>query len=353
MQFCRKTVSLVLATLLLSACDGQLDIGCEAVAELTPICGLQAPEDIEVTPDGSALLLSQFGGIDGGPGSLARFDPVGGRAETLYPRQPGAEAVADWGDASCPGQPGAEFSPHGIDLSRRADGRWQLLVVNHGGRESVEFFELLEDAATALRWRGCVLLPPPSFLNDVVALPEGGFLVTHMFAKDSVWALLQAFLGRDSGFVWQWQPGQGLSELAGSRGAFPNGIQLSADGERVYLNLYMPGALRVIERASGRHLAELAISQPDNSSWLPDGRLLVASHLREGLLPKLCTDVHAGACAQRFQLVAVNPETLATEVLLDHAGAPMGAGTVAVPLGEHLYVGSYAGNRLLKAPLGL
>ena len=32
-----------------------------------------------------------------------------------------------------------QFAPHGIDIERRADGAEELLVVNHGGRESVEY----------------------------------------------------------------------------------------------------------------------------------------------------------------------------------------------------------------------
>ena len=43
-------------------------------------------------------------------------------------------------DVPCPGPPPPAFSPHGIHLSERSDGRLQLLAVQHGGRESVEFF---------------------------------------------------------------------------------------------------------------------------------------------------------------------------------------------------------------------
>ena len=43
-----------------------------------------------------------------------------------------------WGTPDCPGEPDKAFAPHGIHLSRRGDGRLQLLVVNHGGREAIE-----------------------------------------------------------------------------------------------------------------------------------------------------------------------------------------------------------------------
>src|SRR6185503_17968258 len=96
-----------------------------------------------------------------------------------------APAGERWGDATCPGPPSAAFSPHGIDLARRRDGRLALLAVNHGGRESVEFFEVAEPEHPTVTWRGCAIPPPESFLNEVAILPDGGFVTTHMFARST------------------------------------------------------------------------------------------------------------------------------------------------------------------------
>ena len=41
------------------------------------------------------------------------------------------------------------FEPHGIDVAVRDDGVYELLVVNHGWRESVEVFEILLEQAPA------------------------------------------------------------------------------------------------------------------------------------------------------------------------------------------------------------
>lgn len=356
MRIVFRTLLLAFAALILSACDSHVaEMPCEPVGALEPICGLQAPEDIEATPDGRFLLLSQFGGLDGGPGSIALFDPSTEKAELLFPlQQAGTDSASDWGDPNCPGRPGSAFSPHGIHLAQRESGEWQLLVVNHGGRESVEFFRLDEVRdGYRLQWRGCVVLPGDSFLNDVAALPEGGFLVTHMLPKGNWWAMIATFvMGSERGHVWHWRSGEEPSVAPWSHAAFPNGIQISGDGERVFLNLYSPGRVRVVDRRSGDIVAELPVDQPDNSAWLADGRLVVASHVKESLLPGLCTNVYEGACPQRFQLVAIDPDDLTKEVLLDHGGAPMGAGTVAQQLGDALYVGSYAGNRLLRVPMG-
>lgn len=342
---------LALSLLLLSACDRQdLAMPCEPVGVLEPICGLQAPEDIEVTPDGSSLLISQFGGMFGGTGNLALLDPDSGVARRLFPVDQASSAGESWGDSNCPGQPGEEFAPHGIHLSQRAGGEWQLLVVNHGDREAVEFFELTGNGGDyALQWRGCAVLPAPSFLNDVVGTPDGGFLVSHMYAKNSLLSPLKTMTGKAEGHAWHWSGDGQLRVFPGSEGAFPNGIQISPDGDTIYLNHYF-GSVLVLDRHSGERLTEIPIHHADNIGWLPDGRLVFASHIQEGLIPELCMNVGEGACSQRFQIIAVNPETYAQEILLDHKGAPMGAGTIAQQLGGNLYIGSYAGGRLLRVP---
>src|SRR5262245_13128525 len=54
----------------------------------------------------------------------------------------------------------AAFEPHGIDIARRPDGIAELYMVNHGGRESVEVFEiLLDEPRPALRWIGAAEMP--------------------------------------------------------------------------------------------------------------------------------------------------------------------------------------------------
>ena len=53
-----------------------------------------------------------------------------------------------------------KFRPHGIDVKLRPDGRTELYVVNHGGNESVEVFEVDLDAdRPSLKWIGGVRLP--------------------------------------------------------------------------------------------------------------------------------------------------------------------------------------------------
>jgi hypothetical protein len=350
----------LLGAALVCGCSSSVEpiVDCEAAGRVRPICGLHNPEDLVVLPGGKLLLVSQFGSIDGSrPGSLAALDVASESLEPLFPAAaagglPDVAAGPLWGDPGC-APPGESFNPHGIDLTTRSDGALQLLVVNHGGRESVEFFEVLLDGSRArLAWRGCALPPDESFLNDVVALPDGGFLATHMLPKDSRFLpLLKGLVGLDTGYVLEWQPGVGFREMPGTAAPFPNGIEISPDAESIYLNVYLGDEVRRIARKSGELLGVAEVPRPDNSTWAPDGRLLVASHTASVGEMLACGEIEQGSCPFEFQIVALDPETLAAEVLFRNAGPPMGAGTVAVRLGDELFIGTYAGDRVARVAL--
>jgi hypothetical protein len=331
---------------------------CEPKGDARPICGMQNPEDLAVLPGELALIVSQFGTMDGAQsGNLATYDLANDAVNVVFPNTADPpQAEAGWGDANCPGPPSPAFSPHGIDLEKRPDGRLRLLVVNHGGRESVEIFEVLPFGRVAsVRWRGCAVPPEGSYLNDVVALPDGGFLATHMFPKSgaivSAFHLIRGLLSMEIGHVLEWQPDTGFRKVPGTGAPFPNGIEVSDDGGIIYLNVYMAGQLRRIDRRTGEVLGVVTVASPDNVTWGEDGRLLVASH-EDGRETMGCNAIDAGACPAAYAIVAIDPETQASEVVYRNAGAPMGAGTVAVEVAGELFIGSFKSDRIVRAPKG-
>jgi len=262
----------------------------------------------------------------------------------------GSSATPGWGEPDCPGPPGPAFGPHGIHLARRGDGKLQLLVVNHGGRESIELFEVAR-AGRSVTWRGCALPPDDAYINSVVTTPEGGFLATHMYPRTSALGALAGLIGRDTGFVLEWSPDGSWSVVPGSEAPFPNGIELSPDGKTVYLNAYLADEVRRIDRETGELQAVAAVASPDNTRWSADGsRLLVASHTGPFLEMMKCQRMERGACPLAFEVVSLDPDTLERETVLVHEGAPMGAATVALDLDGSLYLGSFKGDRLVRAP---
>ncbi len=348
----------IMAGILAVGCGDRLPpvAGCSAVGDLVPVCGLSRPEDMELLPDGHTLVISQMGTLDGArAGSLALYDTATGIITELPPFTD--LAAQGWGAADCPGAPGDALAPHGIHLSQRPDGQWQLLAVNHGGGERVEFFEVATDGPeAALVWRGCAIPPPGSFLNDVVALPDGGFLATNMYDRNGLrlgpvsLALVKGMLGFDTGYVLRWD-GTGFETVTGTGAPLPNGLQLSPDGRHLYLNAYLAGEVRKISYPHGRLEATAEVAGPDNSQWDRQGRLLVASQVGSMSEIVACGDIEGGACGAPFEIVALDPVTLARETLLRHQGAPMGAATVAQPVGDFLYIGSFVGDRMLRVPM--
>ncbi len=323
-------------------------LGCDSSTSMAVQCGFQNPEDMVVDPWGGGLVVSQMGSMDGSsPGNLLWLGLPDGHREVVFPVAHDDQRV--WGARDCPPPDPAAFAPHGVDLEQRADGRWMLAAVNHGLRESVELFELIQTGeGVALEWRGCALGPENAYFNDVVLRRDGGFWVTHMMPRDGgTWAMVQSLFGRDLGFVYQWHHQLGFSKVRGSRGAFPNGLEKSADEQFLFVNLYMDNEVRKLDLSSGRVVASAAMASPDNSSWSDSGQLLVASQT-SGLLGMMsCQDVPEGNCGNPYQIVALDSDDLSQRTLLDHrGGAPMGGVTVALEHDARLYLGTFAGDRI-------
>ena len=330
---------------------------CVASDGVTPICGFQNPEDLAALPGGSWIAVSQYGGPDARPGSLVAYRIADGRKQALFPteRDRRVRSGEAWGDPDCKGLPDPEiFSPHGIDVD---PARRRLAAVNHGGRESIELFHIARTrSGPSLEWRGCIVLPDGALPNDLVLLDDGGVIVTNMMSGSGFGraiAGLRLVLGLNSGAVLEWHADSGWRELPGSEASGPNGIALSSDARQIYVAEW--GAerlLRLRRRDDGsfqRDTVELP-HRPDNITWTTDSHLLVTGQQGPigGVLA--CGGVKSGTCALAFSVVIVEPTTLETRPVLEHPGVAMGAGTVALEVGHEVFIGTFAGDRLARAP---
>lgn len=328
-------------------------VGCEAHGAARPVCGFQNPEDLAALPGEAALLASEYS---------AEGDPRSGRISLLVLADDGrrvlfrggdarGEPAPGWGDPSCPGAPTPEFSPHGLDLARHPSGALVLAVVQHGHREAIELFEVSGGGVDwRLDWRGCVPAPEGAELNDVVLLSDGSLLTTHMGVRPSPGEAFSADAG--PGFVYHWTPDAGFREVPGTRGPLPNGIEVSPDESKIFLNLSFADEVRRVDRTSGEIEARAEVSAPDNSTWAPDGRLLVASIERlEAEDLSVCMQLEQGSCPIPFRIVSLDPGTLESRVLYEGGGPPLGAGTVGLRVGDELFIGTFAGDRLVRVRL--
>jgi len=354
---------------LLAGCGGPAPItDCVARGDLVPICRFRNPEDLEAV--GTWLLISEFAGLKDGPGGggLIAFRPGDGARQRLWPVKGAkpAAAASGVGAAECPGPPdAAAFSPHGLGLSADAA---TLLVVNHGGREAVEFFSVSpgadaayrdptsanpdEDPPPRLAWQGCVPLPERVVGNDVAALPDGGFVVSH-FGRPGFTGTWQVARGENSGLLLLWDAAEGLRAVQGSGASGPNGVVASADGSQFF---YAEWALRRVVRVSRTGAQRLSTKplgfRPDNLTWREDGKLLVAGHRLDGLGDmRACFGLPPGDdnCGLPSVVALLDPESLEHRVLLDHDPARVsGAATVALQHGEFIWIGTFAGDRLVR-----
>ncbi|MBQ0720227.1 MAG: SMP-30/gluconolactonase/LRE family protein [Gammaproteobacteria bacterium] len=368
-----KLIIIMTCAMLLVSCSsneaGTKD--CLPKGDITPVCKFKNPEDAVVLANGQ-VIVSQMGNLEEkSPGSLALFDVETGSVTTLFGHgyspdyylegslegSPNEPADNSWGNVDCEGEPSEFISPHGISLLKRADERLQLMVVNHGRRESVEFFEVvMGEQGVSTLWRGCVLAPNKEFFNDVAALPDGGFIVSSMYATKGPKLLglhfggYKALLGMDSGYLSEWHPWQEMTVVRGSHGAFPNGLALSKDGRYIYENLYGTDEVRKLDRRSGEVLAVAPVIKPDNSTIDAKGRLLVASQKVSLLELNSCLGKPDESCLLPFEIIQIDPQTMASKVVLHQEGPPMGTGTVAVQYKDQLLIGSFLGDRMILTP---
>ncbi len=184
--------------------------------------------------------------------------------------------------------------------------------------------------------------PQQYFLNDVAALPGGGFLATQMFDTSSpVWGGIRTALGLHKGQVYRWRASGGFTPIPSTQHKFPNGIVVDAEGRHFFVNYGAPGAVRKYRISDGQEVASVDVASPDNLSWADNGQLLAVS--QRFSLWELLSDRPLA-----FAIVAMDPETMVAREIFTSGQVPVIAATVAVEAGEYFYIGSYRGDRIVK-----
>lgn len=329
---------------------------CEPHKDQYTICGVQLPEDLTILPDQSGILISENGSADGLSGRVSLLNHKTSKMRILYDSDSSndlTQRLAIWGEQGC--QEPNIFSPHGFDLSQRPSGRWQLLAVNHGEQETIQMFELLKDEAFEwqLLWRGCVNAVDNSRFNDVAATNDG-FVVTRMVPDDALLdGGLDLIFKRKTGVLWHWSIQEGMQIVPGSEGVFLNGVANDAGNGRYFVNVYGEDKLKVYDRNTKKYITSLNIPKADNTSWDigRDNTVLVASQKANIFTLKKCLDNIMDNCSAAFNIIEINTQTLKEKIIFQSDEEYFGAASVAVRLGDFLYIGSFAGTRLLVAPV--
>src|SRR4029079_8750375 len=251
---------------------------CTPSGGLNFICGLQAAEDLVLVPNTRWLIGS---GMSAGSG-LHLIDTQARSARTLFGTGVASVQADKTKFANCPGPLDAKQAVlHGLSLRPAETGRYTLYATNHGGRESVEVFEVdARNATPSAAWIGCVPLPDKLAANSVAAFKDGTLVATVLVLPgktfQDVWA------GRNTGVVLMWTPGsKEFRTLTGTELPGNNGIETSADDTEFFVA--STGLKRIVaysrkDPSKPLRVAQLKEFAPDNvrlvgDKWITAGMI--------------------------------------------------------------------------------
>lgn len=326
---------------------GPATVGAAEPCGRNEICGLKNPEDMISLKGSRWALVSRLGRDPNAPGGFSLVDLESRTSRVLAPdfSKPPAAMYS-----RCPSAPGAsDLITHGLDVRRLARGAMEVFAVNHGGRESIEVFDLhVNGQGASLTWKGCVLLPADISANAVAALPDG--LAVSSFGTPGDQGTAELMAGNPSGFVGRWTPKEGWVHVAGSAFGGDNGVAAASDGRVLYVNDWSDGTLRIVPLEHGISPATIKLGNfhPDNVHFLPDGDLLIAGQV--GKAPDIMACAGQAHCAVGSMIVVLDPRTQMVKSQLSAAPtATFGAASTALLHGKDYWMSSFRGDRIIRA----
>lgn len=312
---------------------------CTPAGNIQFVCGQESPEDLVYLPGTDWVVASAYGG-NGGIRLISVREKT---TTTLYPSATAKEKLDKKTYDTCPGAPEADdkakFTTHGLALRVGRNSTHTLYAVHHGKRESIEVFEIDTKPKTpVVTWIGCAVAPDPIGLNSVVPLPGDGFIATNFLERgaNANASRTKMMAGENNGELWEWHTGKGWTKVPGSETAGANGIEVSKDGKTLYVAAWGSQSFFRMSRGQTpvkRDSIPLGF-RVDNIRFAPDGSILAS-----------------GQGQRTSNVVRIDPGTLKVTELINQPDMPsFGSGTVAVPIGNELWVGSFRGDRIAIFP---
>jgi hypothetical protein len=321
---------------------------CAPAGGLSFICGVQNPEDLVPVPNTRWLVAS---GMAAGSG----LHLVDTRAKTVRNLYAAGVSLARpdrarFGNCAAPLDPKLAVL-HGLSLRPAAAGRYTVYATNHGGRESIEAFELdTRGAAPSAAWIGCVPMPDTMAANSVAAFNDGTLVATVLILPGRTFE--DAFAGKNTGAVFMWTPGTpAFHRLPGTDLPADNGIETSPDDKEFFV--VSTTTKRILAFARGNTATPLRAAQlkdfgPDNVRWTSDNKLITAGMIDNEPACGGAPRTEAGIrCPRGYVAATIDPKTMAVTELARGPATPAYTGTaIAIRVGDELWLGSFNADRL-------
>jgi hypothetical protein len=323
---------------------------CAASGGLNFICGMDKPEDLKPLPGTRWLITSGFS-----PGSGLKLVDMRRKRMSVWFRADAAQINRDqarYPDCATPPDR-AMFNARGLSLRLTGKASATLHVVNHGGREAIEVFDIaLGKREPQLTWRGCLHLPEGHVGNAVATYSDGTVLVSILTRPGT--SITDFERGKATGGIMQRGPGErAFSLIPGSELPGNNGLETARDDRGFYTIAFGLRAVALFERgrAGPRAIIKAPGFMPDNIAW-QDGRLIAAGMVADepacGGTRQIVNGVADGMkCPRGYRVAAFDPATQRWAPLAQGSRNPAFNGVSSAAItGDILWLGSYQADRL-------
>jgi hypothetical protein len=314
---------------------------CEPQGEIGFVCGLVNVEDFLPILKGKYLLGTSY------KDSSVGMYLIDTASKTAKPVLLSVATKRDPIYSDCPGPPDlTKLVTHGLDVKTLKGGTYDVYLVNHGTRESIEVFQF-EAAKNTAKWIGCVIEPAGSSGNAVVSLPDRSILFTKFYDTEVADANIAAVLqGKTTGRVYHWVPGRGIRAVPGSDFSGDNGLLVAANGDDVFINAYGSYEVWRISLSGKSPPSRVKVDfSPDNLRWAPDGSIFVTGQYMK--------DAKSGQ-PHDWGVARLQPKTMTVSMVLREPGSKsFDNATSAVQIGDTLWIGTFGGDRVayVKMPI--
>ena len=318
---------------------------CEADSYISVLFVFSKPDCIEITPAKKFLFMSEFGGIvpyeEPSAGYFAMLDLESNKK--IVP-----EIVIgnnDWGNPECSRSTSDSYGPHGIDMVQRNDDSYQIGVINQFPKESIEMFELSKnDSSWSLTWRGCINVPNEYYFNDIGLKKDGSFYASHMYKRDitfSEWLMVTIFKS-NSGHVVLWE-GDEFKKIPNSDGSGPNGITLDEVENLLYISYNQGDQIVIFDLSENIKVKSYFVQSPDNIHLESNSAWITSLDFQPNDIGDCDKRI---SCSLPFSVHELDRNSLELKNKYSFSKTVFGLPTVAVPVNEKIYMGSFHSDRI-------